>query len=131
MTEAVLGEAEVLIKRQDAAHALEVLDSCASAPACQALSSKIIDGWLEAGKSSPLSAQAAKHFVLALRRQEGDKCGLFAALAHANQLKPEQAADRAVLRDAVRAELGIEAEVNDATSDPPPWFIVPVLPEPT
>ena len=119
LAEAVLGEAEVLLKQQNAAHALDVLDSCAAAPACQALTRKIVDGWLEEGKSSPLTAPAAKNFVLALRRQEGDKCGLFAALAHANQLKPEQAADRALLRETVRAELGIEAEVSDAEPNAP------------
>ncbi len=114
LAEAVVGDAEVLLERQDAARALEVLQACAPSPACQALSRQIEDGWLEAGKTSPLTASAAKHFVLALRRREGDRCGLFAALAHANQLEPEQAADRALLRETVRAELGIEVEVNDA-----------------
>lgn len=114
MPEAVLGEAEVLIKQQNGAHALNRLEACASTPACQALSKQLLDGWLEAGKTSPLTGVAAKHFVLALRHQEGEKCGLFAVLAHAAHLKPEQAADRAVLRETVRGELGLALEVSDA-----------------
>jgi hypothetical protein len=119
LTDAVLGEAEVLIKQQNAAHALDVLESCEAAPACRALSQQVVDDWLEAGKRSPLTTSTAKQFVLALRRQEGEKCGLFAALAHANHLKPEQAADRALLRETVRSELGVEAQVSDADPNAP------------
>jgi hypothetical protein len=114
MVEAVVGKAEVLASQQDGAHAQDILETCSSAPACQALSAQLVSGWLEAGTSSPLTASAAKHYVLALRRQEGEKCGLFAALAHANHLKPEQAADRTLLRETVRGELEPGIEVRDA-----------------
>jgi len=119
LPEVALGKAEIAVRQQEGERALQLLDTCSGLPACQARSQQIVEAWLEAGKRSPLTTQAAKQLVLALRHQEGPRCGLFAALAYAAQLKAEQAADRALLREMVRAELGAPVEVSDADPSAP------------